>query len=401
MAERERPRRLTKRGVEALQPGEYAFCGELAGFGVRCQRREKSFIYRYRLNRRRTFVTIGVHGRPWTVETARARAKEYAAMVARGIDPADDKKRGTAVAVTLRTVAEAFVREHVDAKRRPSTAREYRRLIERRILPALGARRVDTIEHGDVARLHHALREIPYEANRALAVLSKLFTWAERHGYRTGLGNPCRGVERYRERSRERFLSAEELARLGEALRAMETEENIDPFAAAAIRLLLLTGARRGEILGLRWEWIDHGLGVARLPDSKTGKKVIHLSPAALEVLGDLPRLDGNPFVIAGKRQGTALVGLPKIWQRLRRRAGLPDVRVHDLRHSFASVAAGSGASLLVIGKLLGHTQHATTQRYAHLAHDPVKAAGNAAAEHIAQAMAGPLAIARVRENSA
>jgi integrase len=406
LSDDQRPKRLTKRVVDALQPGEYAFCAELAGFGARCQRREKAFIYRYRLNGRRTFVTIGVHGRPWTVETARAKAKEYAAMVARGRDPAEEKRAGKVKTAILRAVAEDFLREHAEAKRKTSTAREYRRLLEKEVLPALGTRRIDSIEHTDIARLHHALQETPYQANRVLAVLSKLFAWADRHGYRSGLPNPCRGVERYREEGRERFLSAEELARLGDALRTMEAVGEIDAFAAAAIKLLVLTGARRGEILAMRWDWIDRDFSVARLPDSKTGKKVIHLSPAALGVLEGLPRLSQNPHVIPGKKPGAALVGLPKIWARVLAHAGLREVRLHDLRHSFASVAAGSGASLLVIGKLLGHAQQATTHRYAHLAHDPVKAVGDAAAARIAQAMASaserrPLDMSRDHENPA
>jgi integrase len=387
--EERRPKRLTKRAVDGLLPGEYAFCGELAGFGVRCQRRERSFIYRYRLNGRRTFVTIGVHGRPWTVETARAKAKQYAAMVARGLDPAQDKRQRATAAATVRAVADAFLGEHADAKRKPSTAREYRRLLEREVLPKLGPRRVDLVDHADVARLHHAMRHTPYQANRTLAVLSKLFAWAERRGHRPGMANPCRGLERYREMGRERFLSAEELARLGDALRALEAEGTIDPYAAAALRLLILTGARRGEILALQWGWIDAETGVARLPDSKTGKKVLHLSAPALAVLRGLPRLEDNPHVVAGRKPGAALVGLPKIWDRVRARAELNDVRLHDLRHSFASVAAVSGTSLLVIGKLLGHAQHATTFRYAHLARDPVTAAGDAVAQRIAAAMGG------------
>jgi integrase len=386
-----RPKRLTKRGVDALQPGEYTFCAELAGFGARCQKREKAFIYRYRLDGRRTFVTIGVHGRPWTVDTARAKAKEYAAMVARGLDPAKEKRQRTIDAVTLRAVADAFLSEHAESKRKPGTAREYRRLLEREVLPKLGARRVDLVEHADLARLHHAMRDTPYQANRAMSVLSKLFAWAERRGYRPGLPNPCRGLERYREVGRERFLSVQELTLLGDALRAMETEGVIDPYAAAAIRLLVLTGARRGEVLSLRWAWLDANAGVAHLPDSsKTGRKVLHLSAPALAVLQDLRPLEGNPHVIVGKKPGTALVGLPKIWERVRARAGLADVRMHDLRHSFASTAAQAGTSLLVIGKLLGHAQHATTFRYAHFARDPIAAAADAVAGRIAEAFARP-----------
>jgi integrase len=174
-----------------------------------------------------------------------------------------------------------------------------------------------------------------------------------------------------------------ELARLGDGLAAYDGS----PYAIAAVKLLVFTGARLGEVLGLKWEWIDFGRGEARLPDSKTGAKTLHLPPPALAVLAELPRLDGNPHVIAGAKPGAAWVNLEKPWQAIRKEAGLDDVRLHDLRHAFASVAASSGMGLPIIGKMLGHTQAATTHRYAHLASDPVKAAAAAVAGKIAAAM--------------
>ena len=160
-------------------------------------------------------------------------------------------------------------------------------------------------------------------------------------------------------------------------------------FVIAAIRLLLFTGARLGEILGLRWNHVDFERACLRLPDSKTGQKVLYLSAPALEVLAGLPRLDGNPHVICGEREGAHLVNLEKPWRRLRARSGLDDVRLHDLRHSFASFGAAGGLSLPMIGKLLGHTQAATTERYAHLAADPIRAANEAIGERIAAVMKG------------
>jgi integrase len=216
-----------------------------------------------------------------------------------------------------------------------------------------------------------------------LAVLSKMFNLAERWGLRPDGSNPCRHVERFAEKKRERMLSPAELARLGDALVAYDGS----PYAVAAVKLLVFTGARLGEVLGLRWEWIDFERGEARLPDSKTGAKTLHLPPPALTVLSALPRLDGNPHVIAGQKPGAALVNLEKPWRAIRKEAGLDDVRLHDLRHAFASVAASSGMGLPIIGKMLGHTQAATTHRYAHLASDPVKAAAAAVAGKIAAAM--------------
>jgi integrase len=181
------------------------------------------------------------------------------------------------------------------------------------------------------------------------------------------------------------MLSAAELARLGDALAAYDGS----PYITAAVKLLLFSGARLSEILGLRWEWINLERGEARLPDSKTGAKTLHLPPPALAVLKGLPRLEGNPYVIVGQKDGASLVNLQKPWQAIRKAAGLTDVRLHDLRHSYASVGAAGGDSLLVIGKLLGHHHAATTERYAHLALDPIKAAAASIAGRIASALEG------------
>ena len=231
------------------------------------------------------------------------------------------------------------------------------------------------------------MRDKPYQANRVLALLSKFFNWCEKHGYRPDSSNPCRHIEKFKEQRRERFLSPLELARLGEALTEAETNDTTSPYVIAALRLLVLTGARLSEILTLKWSYVDYENNLLRLPDSKTGAKVIYVNAPALQILSDLPRLEGNPFVICGKREGARLINPQKPWRRIRKAAGLDDVRIHDLRHSFASVAAGSGQSLPVIGALLGHTQPQTTARYAHLAADPLRAASDAIGGRISDAM--------------
>jgi integrase len=305
-------------------------------------------------------------------------------MIEDGADPAADKM-ARREAPRIAELAERFLAEHAEAKRKGSTAAEYKRLVDKIILPALGKRKVVDVNRAEVTKLHHANRAAPYQANRVLAVLSKMFNLAERWGLRPDGSNPCRHVEKFAERKRERMLSPAELARLGDALAAHDGS----PYAVAAVKLLVFTGARLGEVLRLRWEWIDFERGEARLPDSKTGAKTLHLPPPALAVVAELPRLDGNPFVIAGAKEGAALVNLEKPWRAIRAAAGLDDVRLHDLRHAFASVAASSGMGLPIIGKILGHSQPATTARYAHLASDPVKAAAAAIAGKIAAAMAG------------
>jgi integrase len=229
------------------------------------------------------------------------------------------------------------------------------------------------------------MRDTPGAANRCLGLLSKILNLAERWGLRPDGTNPCRFIERNREAPRERYLTGEELGRLGSVLLEAEVDGTAPPTFIALVRLLIFTGARLGEIQKARWEWI-HG-DVLRLPDSKTGRKDVHLPPPALAVLASLPRVVGNPHVIAGEREGGYFIGVWKAWGKLRERAGLPDVRLHDLRHTFASVGAGSGMGLPMIGALLGHHHAATTQRYAHLAADPLKAAARAIGSEIAAAM--------------
>jgi integrase len=373
---------LTAGGAEAV-----LWDIELKGFGVRLQRGgAKSYVLHYRVGTGRGAplrkLTIGRHGSPWAPEQARAEAKRLLGLVAQGKDPAGAKAEAKA-APTVAELAARFLAEHAEAKRKASTAREYRRLLEHVVLPAIGKRKVADVTRRDVERLHQTRRETPTEANRAVACLSAMFNIAERWGLRPDASNPCRHVEKYPQRRRERFLSAEELARLGDALAAF----NGSPYAVAAVKLLVFTGARLGEVLGMLWEWVDFDRGEARLPDSKTGAKTLHLPPPALAVLAALPRLDGNPHVIAGQKEGAALVNLEKPWRAIRKAAGLDDARLHDLRHAFASVAASSGMGLPIIGKMLGHSQPATTARYAHLASDPVKAAAAAVAGKIAAAM--------------
>jgi integrase len=386
--------KITKRAVDALQPAAdgrelVLWDIELAGFGVRVQRSDaKTYILKYRAGKGRTAplrkLTIGKHGAPWTPDQARAEAKRLSGLVAHSKDPAGAKAAAKA-ASTVADLAQQFIAEHVEAKRKGSTAAEYRRLLDKIILPALGKRKVADVARADITKLHHANRAAPFQANRCLAVLSKMFNLAERWGLRPDGSNPCRHVEKFAERKRERMLSPAELARLGDALAAYDGS----PYAVAAVKLLIFSGARLGEVLTLKWEWIDFERGVARLPDSKTGAKTLHLPPPALALLAELRRVEGNRFVIVGSVAGAPIVNIQNSWQAIRKAAGLDDLRLHDLRHSFASVGAATGLSLLVIGRLLGHSQPGTTARYAHFADDPLKSAADSIAAKIATAMTG------------
>jgi integrase len=384
--------RITKRSADAAKArsaDSYLWDKELSGFGLKITPAgRKVYLLQYRIGGRKgrtRRVTIGQHGQ-LTPTFARAEAKRLLGEIAAGRDPASEGDKAKADKSVALVIAQ-FMAEHVRPKLKASTAQSYQRIARLYVLPLLGRLPIGAVTRADIARLHHEMSEKPYQANSTLAVLSKFFGWAEKRGLRSDGSNPCRHVEKYREGRRERFLSQAELARLGDALRKAEKAETCSPWVIAAIRLLTLTGARRNEILTLRWEHVSDEHESLFLPDSKTGRKAVRLSPPALALLQTIPRLESNPYVICGERPGRHLVNIEKPWRRIRAAAKLDDVRLHDLRHSYASVAAMGGQSLLVIGKLLGHSQPATTARYAHLADDPVKAASNAVGRHIAAAM--------------
>ena len=381
--------KLTKRVIDAaeIQAAEYfIWDDELPGFALRVlPSGRKGYIVQYRAGRRSRRMSLG----PSTVltcEQARTRAIGIIAAARNGDDPAAerDAERKT---ITVKELAERFDKEHVSVRVKETTAKGYRRLIERTILPALGRHRVTEVTRADIAKLHHDLRHIPYEANRCLEVMSKMFSLAEMWGLRPDGSNPRKHIKKYAEEKRERFLSPAELKRVGDVLREMEDEGIELSSAIAAARLLILTGCRLGEIMTLQWEHVDLAGRALRLPDSKTGAKVVHLGQPAIDVLTGIKKIDKNPWVIVGTLPGARLTDLQPFWQRVRARAGLKDVRIHDLRHTFASTAVAAGQGLPMIGKLLGHTQVQTTARYAHLAADPVRTAADAVANTLSHAL--------------
>jgi integrase len=321
-----------------------------------------------------------------TCEQARSRAITIIAATKNGEDPAA-RRDADRRAITVKELAERFEKEHIDLRLKPSTAKGYRRMLERFVIPRLGNHRVTEVTRADIAKLHHDLRHIAYDANRCLEMISKMFNLAEMWGLRPDGSNPRKHIKKYPEEKRERFLSPAELRRVGEVLREMEQEGIELPSSIAAARLLMLTGCRLGEIMMLHWKHVDIASKTLRLADSKTGPKVVHLGQPAIEVLEKIERVEGNPWVIVGTKSGARLTDLQPFWQRVRARAGLKDVRIHDLRHTFASTAVAAGQGLPMIGKLLGHAQVQTTARYAHLAADPIKDAADQVASSIAASL--------------
>lgn len=365
-----RKARVTKANVEALAKDEMIRDTDLPGFGVRRQKGPATYFLQKRIGARIRWVTIGRHGAPWTPETARKEAYRLLGQIAGGEEP-HTRRQDLADRPTLKEAAARFKAEH-GLRLKPSSFEKYRFLIDRYIVPELGHCLIERIARPDVLKLHAAMAKKPPLANYAVSVLSKIMSWAEEHGLRPSQSNPCFKVKKFRENKRQRYLSQDEYRRLGEVLARTETINTENFYIVAALRLLMLTGARVGEIRTLAWRSVDLERGLLILPDSKTGQKTIRLNPQAIVIFKALPRVNGNDHVIVGRRAGAHLVNLEKPWRRIRKEAGLDDVRIHDLRHSFASVGAAQKGSLPMIGRLLGHNHQNTTARYAHLADDPV-----------------------------
>jgi integrase len=373
--------KLTVRSVEEVKPGTkdvILWDTELAGFGLKVTpagRRTYFLYYRTREGQQRR-PSIGLHG-ALKPESAREIARKWLREVAEGKDPSQTRSLDR-VAPSVRDLCDRYLSEHAQVRKKPSSIRNDRRLIERHLVPALGARKLASINRSDIAALHHSLRLTPYEANRLLALASKMFSLAERWGLRPDGSNPAKNIDRFREEQRERYLSREEVARLWNVLTTPATRAVASESAINAVKLLILTGRRLTEVLTLKWAWIDLQGGIVRLPDTKTGALTVSLNGPALQLLRELRTASSGEYVIPGQRVGQPLINLQKPWRQLRRLAQLEDVRLHDLRHTFASIGAGLGMSLPMIGRLLGHSQAQTTARYAHLAQDPVRAAADA-----------------------
>lgn len=384
--------RLTKTFIESLPTPEarasFAWDDKMSGFGVKVlPNGKRKYVLKYRTRGGRAgtqrWLSLGAHGSV-TVNQARALAQRALATVADGGDP-QAQRNAVATAPALSDVWNRYERDHLGL-RKDATQRNYRAIWEDRLKPAFGNQRVKEISRGDVDAFHKKWASTPYQANRILALLSKLMSLAEEWEWREGT-NPCRHISKFRERARQRFLSGEEIAAVRSASTKLLADSEITAHAASILELLLLTGARSGELASARWAWVDWELQIIALPDSKSGAKTIYLSKDAVRVLREQEkRSKPQDYIYPGRSAGKHIHNLRKPWARICEKAGLSGVRVHDLRHTAASLALGSGTSLAIVGRLLGHTQVQTTLRYAHLDTDPALRAADLIGQRVREA---------------
>jgi integrase len=373
--------KLNKRLIESTKPGHkdtLLWDNELTGFMAKVTPKGKRcyfLVYRDR-NRIQRWKKIGNHP-IITCEEARGVARQWLNSLTHGKEPsANTKNASKTMDPTIRELAARYTVEYAPRKK-PSSQKRDSLLWKNQILPSIGNVKVASLTREEVLGLHSSLKDMPITANRVLSLLSKALNLAELWGYRPDGSNPCRHIPKNRENKREYFLSSEELERLAVVLSEEEQTGGSMPSAILAIRLLILTGCRLGEILTLQWREVDFERQCLNLSDSKTGSRVVYLSAEALELLKACHREERNPYVISGKKEQAHLVNLRKAWYRIREKANLPDVRIHDLRHTFASMAIKQKVDLYYLSKLLGHKSIQTTQRYAHLVGDPLLEAAN------------------------
>ena len=407
--------KLTKRIVDEAKGETKSFLlwdGELRGFGVLVlPSHVKTFVLQYRNRARRSRrLTIGRYG-ALTVEEARVIAKEAAATIAKGEDPVAER-RTYREAPTVAELLERYLLDHVALHNAASTQKDAKVIVEKFLKPHLGSIKVNDLTRTEVAKLHLAMRKTPRRANHVLAILSKALSLAEIWGLRSQHSNPCVGIRRYPENHRTRFLNHGELRRLQDALVEAETiglpwnvagnkskhlakEQNRRTILSwqviEIIRLLLLTGARLSEITGLKWSNVDQEAGTIALPSKKGGKREPHpTSAAALEILAKLPRIRGSSYVFPRNGDENRPISrevMESTWQRVRWRAEIEDVRIHDLRHTVGTYAAQAGVSGFIVRDLLRHISIATTGRYANFDANPVRHVANVVGERIISAM--------------
>jgi integrase len=367
--------KISEKTLKNLTPPENGnrilYDSQIPGFGVRITSAGAvSFILNYYVHGRERRFTIGKHPE-WSAIAARNRALELRRGINEGMDPLEKRKQERAQP-TMSDLCANYLEHHALVHKRSNSIRHDKQMIGG-IAAKLGAFRVSAVTRQTIERLHASLKPTPYMANRVLSLLSKMFNLAIE--WQWASKNPCKGIPRFHEEQRERWLQPDELQRFLEALNAYP-----DQNAADALRLLLLTGSRTSEVLKAAWSMFDLQQGLWTKPSSHTKEKKIEHIPLNAQTLDLLTRMnahkDGATFLFPGM-SGKPRTTLRRAWSSICKSAGLLDVRVHDLRHSYASYLVSNGVSLHIVGRLLGHTQPQTTQRYAHVAHESLREASN------------------------
>lgn len=384
--------RLTKKVIEKATFPEkgQAFLRDdlLRGFGVRLTPGSKSFFIEKLIHGRVRRLTIGRFGE-MTLDEARANAKKRMVEIDEGRDPVAERRQRN-IAPTFGDLEQMYLTRHAALKK----SRANDEAILNHHLAYLRPRKLLSITRDEIARLHSRIgtepssvirpgravqRPMPRTANQTLALIRSMWNLGMDWGLIPPVPNPCLRIKKFPEVSRERFVKPDELPRLW---KAMGDEPN--PYVRIAFLVGLLTGARRNEVLAMRWADIDMAQGLWTIPTTKAGRShVLPLPRPALEALIGLPRLEGNPFVFCGRWGRSHLVNVSKPWKRIRKEAQLEDVRIHDLRRTLGSWLVAAGASLPLIGRALNHSNVSTTQVYARLQLDPVRAALEANAERM------------------
>lgn len=355
---------LTKKRIESLEPRSRAYIAWdslITGFGVIVYPSgRKSFCIQFRDHKRKSKKHVIGSCSVMQVDDARAEARRCLALATLG--NTTFLRQDTATETLLSDVWARYEREHAQTLK-ISTRKENARLWLANISDVIGGRPVATLQKRDVADLHNRYFERPYLGNRILSLLSLLLGLSERWGLREEGTNPCSGIQRYCEKSRERVLTDRELEAIDRELTSGRYHQSV----VLAIRLLFVTGCRLREILNMKWEFIDWDARLIRFPDSKTGAKTVDMNPSVQSLLADAHQLDGNPYVCWGSVRSQPRIQIHRPWKKICEACGIPDVRLHDIRHTFASTAISHGANLIEVRDLLGHSDVQTTQRYAHL----------------------------------
>ncbi len=391
--------KLSKSYINALDPAKNAYFvwdALVLGFGCRIYPAgRKSYIVQYLRDNTRYRKTIGDCS-IMPLEEARDIASTILLSLAHGANPFEDEQVRED-SPTMEEFAEIYINAHAIPKKKPSSVKSDKSLLKMHILPKLGKKKIVDIGRKEVQRIHREMASTPGAANRVIALLSKMFNLAEKWDERADGTNPCRHVEKYPGQKLGRYITPEELYRLGQVLELFEREADEMRWNDGAarvrmvqvIRLLILTGCRVSEITSLKWDYIDFDLSLAFLPDSKTGAKVVYFNEAAIDIIKTVVPLNGSPYLFPGRNGEGHITRMGHLWVHIREKAGLEDLRMHDLRHGFASVGVGMGESLHMVGQLLGHTQAQTTSRYAHLATSPLLDATNRIGKKIAEGLSG------------